>query len=303
MTEWKQGGVFEATAAETGQKKVAPHPLADMELCQIDLAEVEKVLIKQALGGSTVGRASIAAGISEGKGRKMLFRLVDMGVLVARKIEGEHRWGFTSGERAYAYSRALAEYIRDGRPGSPKLLRVGFLRVHRSAWRFRLHSPLARVAWETRSDPAGLGYATDFRLSKDGVGFWMKSVRGEPATLVVEPLEIHVFNPELTARAEPMLRQAAIRGAVGLLEEFGGSMDGGSTTRIAPTEYGLEVDGLAPFGRPGVDVIWADRSLGGDRVEVETQNPVLAARLLEWFYDEPMGPLSEVVAKVAGGQP
>ena len=293
----KQWGLSERQAGENGENREAPHPFADLETCEPSLMLAESMLIRAAVHGSTVGEASRRAGLSESKGRKMLFRLVEIGVLQARKIDQNQRWHFRHGDAAYAYHRAVEEYLRGIRPPGPKLIQVRWVRVHRSAWSFRLHAPLVRVPWERAWDPNEEGYATDFRMSRNGVGIWMKATRGEPAVLTIEPAERRVFTPSSVERAGESMRIDAVLHAVELLHTFGSSMDGASAKQTAPTEYAIELEGLDPFGRPGVDIVWADRSLGVDRVEIETQRPDLAAAMLAWTYDSDKVTLSELVER------
>lgn len=164
---------------------------------------------------------------------------------------------------------------------------------------FDVPRPPVGVAWRSEWDPRGSGYAIDKRAVFAGAGVWMRAPRGEVARVVIEPGDQWVGALELVAGAE-VRREARARGVVvAFAREHGARVEMSTARRIAPTEYAVEVHGVAPFGKPGASLVWADESPGEGRVEVETQSAELAARIFAWAEAGAVASLEEVVQ---GGQ-
>ncbi len=123
----------------------------------------------------------------------------------------------------------------------------------------------------------------------------MKQARGEVAVLVVHPGNQWIKTSAAVVGSEARRELRAREAVAGFAREYGARVDVESARRVAPTEYGMEVDGLASFGEPGVSSFWADESPGEGRVELETQSEELAEILFKWAEGGCQGSIADVV--------
>jgi len=168
------------------------------------------------------------------------------------------------------------------------------LRVHRGAWSFKVTRPPVFVPWASRWKPKEDRPVVHAKLGP----ILYVEVRGEPGKVTVFPPEQFVADQDKVAGAAESRRLLAVAMVSAFAMTYRMAFDARGGRQSSPVEYGLELPGLDVFGVPGRDIVWADMSPGPGRVEVETQDPMIAARLLAWALAGAVEPLSDVVSGV-----